>query len=423
MYSILGRMTAFGGPNQLVSRYAQVKRAQWESRIWDCLNGESDFIFRSPLVQLFDPQAARGYSMLKPLGTSRRDKTKDCWAEPFQQWLRFRGYFQGSAGWFADGDLRLYSPVPFDISHERLTKVVDAFREIRMGGAGVKMDCRSVLAFTRLLIESCHRKRRPREMVSALWSTRYKDMGKAYTVIGTDQFALPDWMDLHTDEHLRLWLTVLEEHETAIRRLTDSHSDECELLRLYRDTFQVDRQESIAALVRFLASYGSLVFRKRSQDGSTLPQFTLDNILPLLGASPECQTALETPGFTAVAAAIRSATFGAQGQRYYGNHSPRQVRNGLLASLQRAGQLGATELVAAVSEFIRVFNAEGLGRRNAGIRAAHIATPEMEDFERLVKRSPNTQLLTALLCGIACCHRGEACIAARDRNIDQALQA
>jgi len=82
MYSILGRMQAYGGLNRAISRFARMNREQLGTRVWECLHGRSDFVFSSPLVQLFNPQAARGYALLKPSGTYRRDRTKDQRAEP-----------------------------------------------------------------------------------------------------------------------------------------------------------------------------------------------------------------------------------------------------------------------------------------------------------------------------------------------------
>lgn len=406
MYTILNRMNAYGGPNQLISTYARTARGAWEAGIWDCLHGREDFIFRAPLVQLFDPQAARGYGLLKPHGTNRGDRTKNQWGRSFDQWLRFRGYFEGAAGWFAQGDLRLFCPVPFDISHERLTKVAEAFRDLRLGGTGAKMDCRAVLGFTRLLIESCRKKRRPREMVSALWVTRYKNMGQVLTVIGMDQLALPNWMDLHTDEHARRWREMLDEHDTALRRLTDSNSDELGVLEAYRRTFQSDRQSAVAAFVEFLAAYGSIVFRRRAQDYWALPQFSLQSVSEIFDASPECRIILDAPGFGAVAAAIRSATFGAQGNRHQGNSTHRDIRYGLLSGIRRAGQLGRQELLSIVSELISSFNKESSRRRGAGLPAVGISEIELRGFTRLVERAPDTNLVASLLCGVSSCHRG-----------------
>jgi hypothetical protein len=420
MYTILNRMKAYGGPGQLVARYARLKPGEWQTAIWDCLHGAENFVFRAPLVQLFDPHSVRGYAGLKPSGTDRRDRTKNQWANPFEQWLRYRGYFAASAGWFAFGDLRLFSPEPVDISYERLAKVAEGFREVRLGGTGPKMDCRAMFAFTRLLIESCRKKRRPREMVSGLRVTHYKDMGHTFTVIGMDQLALPNWMDLHTDEHARQWLAMLEEHDTAIRRLNDSHSEEAALLEQYRSTFQSDRQGSIDAFVKFLGAYGPSVFRSRSQDQWTRPQFSLRSVKEILDASPDCRLIVEAPGFAAVASAIRSATFGAQGNRHMGSVDHREIRYGLFASLRRAGMVGKQELSAAVGEFIGTYNRETVQRRAAGRRSSGISTVELEGFRRTVDRAPDSSLVAALLCGVSSCHRGETRVMEQESEMVQA---
>src|ERR1700721_386975 len=64
MYSILGRMKAHGGPNQLISRFAKMRREAWEAKIWECLHGSPDFVFPAPLVQLFNPHSPKGYAFL-----------------------------------------------------------------------------------------------------------------------------------------------------------------------------------------------------------------------------------------------------------------------------------------------------------------------------------------------------------------------
>ena len=407
MYAIVNQMRAYGGPNQLLSRFAALKCGEWERKIWECLHGAEAFVFHSPLVQLFDPQAARGYALLKPLGTYRSDKTKNRWGRPFEQWLRYRGYFEGAAGWFAQGDLRLFCPAPFDISYERLVKVTEAFRQLRLGGTGAKMDCRAVLGFSKILIESCRRKRRPREMVSGLWVTRYKDMGQVHTVIGMDHLALPNWMDLNTDQDAQRWLSMLDEHDIALRRLTDSHSEELGLLQQYRSTFQSDRQEAVAAFVEFLANYGALVFSRRSHDQWTLPQLSLRSVTEIFDSSPECRVALEADGFAAVAGAVRSATFGAQGGRRRGDSHHREIRYGLLPNIRRAGCLGKHELLAVISEFISSFNRESIRRRRAGVRASEIRSEELAAFSRIVDQAPNANLIAALLCGVSSSRRGE----------------
>src|SRR5215469_10777859 len=114
-YAILARLNAYGGPNRVISEFARMTQEEWTRSVWSAFQGRREFVSASPLVQLFNPQSANGYALLKPSGTRRRDKTKNRWAEPFHEWLRFRGYFGGCAGWFAYHDLRLFCPIPADI--------------------------------------------------------------------------------------------------------------------------------------------------------------------------------------------------------------------------------------------------------------------------------------------------------------------
>ncbi|MER3484991.1 MAG: hypothetical protein C4345_02425 [Chloroflexota bacterium] len=67
------------------------------------------------LVQLFTPNAAKGYSRLKPDGTGRNDKTKDQWVDPFWEWMKYRGYWHVAHPFFQGAKsehVRLFCPVP-----------------------------------------------------------------------------------------------------------------------------------------------------------------------------------------------------------------------------------------------------------------------------------------------------------------------
>jgi hypothetical protein len=68
MYSILGRMRAYSGPNQLLSRYAGMKSGEWERRVWNCLQGETDFVFHALLVQ-FGSQFTSTAMFVSPRGS------------------------------------------------------------------------------------------------------------------------------------------------------------------------------------------------------------------------------------------------------------------------------------------------------------------------------------------------------------------
>jgi hypothetical protein len=220
MYRIPSRMKAYAGPNKIVVQFARLPRAEWSRRIWDCVGGGCRFVPPSALVQLFNPQSARGYALLKPNGTNRRDRTKDAWGNPFVEWLRYRGYFEGAAGWFTAGDLRLYCPIPTRIPFQEFADAAASLRALRLGGSAIKMDCRAVLSLARILIERGRPYRRPAEAIGGIWVTHYKDMGLAHTVMSTERLALPDWFGLWSERQAALWLRTIEEHELVLRRLT-----------------------------------------------------------------------------------------------------------------------------------------------------------------------------------------------------------
>lgn len=73
MYSILGRMQAFGGPNKVISLFARANRREFTTDVWEALHGESAFAFSSPLVQLFNPHSGKGShsrSRMAPIETT-----------------------------------------------------------------------------------------------------------------------------------------------------------------------------------------------------------------------------------------------------------------------------------------------------------------------------------------------------------------
>src|SRR5262249_37870816 len=154
--------------------------------------------------------------------------------------------------------------------------------------------------------------------------------------------------ELRTAADRELWLRTLDEHDTVVRRLTDSHCDEFALLKQYRRIFQARSEESVQELVNFLVNYGGLLFKTRARDHWSLPQFTIAGMAPILERDWNLRVALSNPGFQAVAAAVRSSTVGAQGARHSGKPDHREIRYGLLTDIRQAGLSGTRELLETV---------------------------------------------------------------------------
>jgi hypothetical protein len=423
MYTILARLKAYAGPNKVVAEFAKIEEEEWATSIWNGLEGRHKFVFRAPLVQLFNPHSAKGYALLKPNSTNRSDKTKDRWAEPFLEWLRFRGYFEGCAGWFTHGDLRLYCPIPGDIGYDQFARTAASFREVRLGGTAVKMDCRAVLGLTRLLVENTETYRPPRQVLRGIWVTHYKDMGQAHTFMALEQLAIPDWFSLRTASDTASWLRTLDEHETIVRRLTDSHSDEFSLLKQYRGTFQVRWQESVEQFLEFLAAYGCHLLRTRGEDHWSLPQFMAAGVIAMVERDARLRSMARNPGLRAVAATIRSCTVGAQSARHNARTNHREIRYGLLTEIRRAGLSGKHELASRVFSFVSAFNQEGARRRSAGIRSRSIQSQELEAFRTLLDDQPTATSVSSLLCALATCRNGRAAAEEVEAEMFRAIPA
>ena len=105
-----------------------------------------------------------------------------------------------------------------------------------------------------------------------------------------------------------------------------------------------------------------------------------------MNAEPELSRILETPGFQNVAYAIRQSTVIAQYRRGQGDRRY-TVRYGLGADLARQANYPG-EFVAALSEFLRKYNAESaqvMGHRPGPYRR-NIQTSDIDDVVSLVDR-------------------------------------
>jgi hypothetical protein len=405
MYSIVARLGAEGGLNKLMNRFSRLTAYEWEQTVWDGLRGRNEFITHPSLVQLFNPHAARGYSLLKPSGTDRNDKSKNSWGQPFLEWLRYRGYFQACSGSFLDKDIRLYTAWPARIDYRLYKRVMQSVRDLRFGGSAPKIDCRTVLALTRLLIDQMEVYLPPASFISHLSIANYRNMGQANTLMAMDQCAIPDWLALKNDADATLWRKVLDEHDKVLRRLNDSNSDHLMIIKQYRRSLQTQKNAAIEEFVRFLEDYGLLLFKTRAEaERWILPQFSLDTVTAILSSHAECRLLLFNPAFLSIARAIRDSTVSAQVARHNDVRNHRDIRYGLLSGLKRSARLGAQTLGKQITEFVRAYNAETVRRHEMRWRDNRVADRELASCLELISICPPA-LLGSLLCALATCRR------------------
>ncbi len=364
------------------------------------------------LVQLFTPEAAKGYARLKPDSTNRNDSTKNRWAQPFLEWLKFRGYFSVAAPFFVGPDVRIFCPIPHCIDYRFLRHAVGELRKAQISGSArsaPKLDCLTVLKFAELLIRHSPEYLSdstipPVKLVSGLTVAHYQSMGHSKAVTAIEQLAVPDWFSITGADDANRWLDILDEHQKVIRSLHDERSDEIGLLLSYRRFLQMPGPRALEALIGFVADYGLLLMREREK-GRLLKQFSIKHLKDIAMDQPNYMEILENPGFKAIAAAIRSSTVSAQARKRLGANDYRDIRYDLLPELRRKAKLpGVEPLLETVSDFVASYNAESARRFETGKATGigRVTTEELECFVALLtSHKPST--VGAMLCAYASC--------------------
>lgn len=373
-------------------------------------------------VQLFTPTAAKGYSRLKPDSTDRNDKTKDKWADPFLEWLKYRGYFRIACPFFQGprGEhIRLLCPVPHDVSARALELVARELRRVGYFGGPPKTDALVVLRIAELLVrhsEEYHDPdsevwpglplagRTPADAISGVMITHYQSLGNAKAVSAMSTLALPGWFRINNPLEAREWLNILDEHQQVVRGLRDDHSDEIGLLLRYRSFLERREAGAASALVEFMEHYGPFLLRAREQK-RRVRSFRTDYTRRILTAmDTRLGEILDDPGFGAVATAIRKATVNAQALKAMRRPGYREIRYDLLPEIRRKRSLpGVGPLVEVVSDFVCSYNVENARRREMGKDAPrNVTTEEFGAFARLVENH-GASLVGALLSAIGSC--------------------
>ncbi|HZU05395.1 MAG TPA: hypothetical protein VFB73_05440 [Chloroflexota bacterium] len=376
-------------------------------------------------VQLFTPNAAKGYARLKPDSTDRNDKTKEAWVDPFVEWLRYRGYFQVACPFFVDSKaerIRVLTPEPADVSAKGLVTVADKLRRAPPYGAEPKLDALAVLFLARVLIEHSELYqpaepvaeppiplftlygKTPAQVISGVAITQYVSMGSARVVAHLGELALPDWFPMESPADAQAWVAILDEHRRVLAGLRDDRSDEIGLLIAYRRFLQARGAAALDALLDFMGAYGPFVLRARELK-RRVAQFTTENFRALVGRMMGTYLEiLDDPGFRAVAAAVRRATVSAQSLKALGRTDYREIRYDLLPEIRRRRSLpDSNALIETIADFIASYNAENARRRELRQPAPpNVTTEEFRAFALLVEKY-QAPLVGALLAAYGSC--------------------
>lgn len=284
------------------------------------------------------------------------------------EYLKFVGASVGGVPLGVRGtkDRKTYVPVPVRMTLSAHRVVLGKLRETLWVNSAVKMDVLAALTYARsfleqwlsgVLVEEKVTDPEPGKFVSGLAVAFYKHMGSASALLNLSHVRLPDWMAVTTPGDANLYLALLDEHVSIVRRLDEKHSDEYHLLQLYRDFLS---GHDLNPFYDFAAGYAHILMSWLER-GEYAPQFTTQNLEVLIMGHDDGQKTLkriiENEGFRNVATAIRLSTIVPQGQKARKSKPIYEVRYGLGEELKRKAAY-ADELAQAIGDFVQSYNQE-----------------------------------------------------------------
>jgi len=379
---------------------------------------EPTVTWKASTVQLFTPNAAKGYCRMKPDSTGRNDKTKDQWTDPFLEWLRYRGYFVAACPFFQGSkgeNIRLLCPVPAGITFEALRRATSEVLRTGVYGRSPKLDSLAVLRLAELLIQHSEdfrdpdaepyddlyiNDKTPADLVSGVRVTHYQSMGSSKAVSAMSIMALPGWFRIQSYQDAQDWLAILREHQRIIRGLRDDHSDEIGLLILYRRFLEHRSEAAHWRLVEFMEQYGPFLIRARELKRRVAGFTTISFRRLTEGMASHLMEILQNEGFEAVANAVRRSTVNAQAQKAMNIRDYREIRYDLLPDLRRTRDVPGDMFVETISDFVSKYNVENARRREQKKAApANVTTEQLLKFMEL----HNASVVGALLCAYGSC--------------------
>jgi hypothetical protein len=424
------KLKAIGTWNRVAEAIAATPREAFRSEVAQGLKGVADNVaarvaWPASSNGLFCPSQIKGFNESKPRGTSPGSMPVD----PFEEWLRYQGYWRSANVVSDDDNIRVYVPVPMHITSRAINSVALQLEKQQLPGCGPKSDVLVTIALARLLIQHSNEYHSPEtepfpglslrdgdtpaDVVSGLSVTHYAKTSRfAYGVKSISVLALPDWFPIRTIGDAEDWLTILDEHYRIVRTLQDDRSDEIGLLMDYRRFLEKRGEHAVWALLEFMERYGSFVMRAngtKNQSGRIrwIPRFTDQYFRRvLMGASSHLVDIVNDPGFEAVARAVRQATVTSQNRRAQKKEVWREVRYELLHDLHRSRKVPGNGFVECVMEFVSRYNYENARHRevenNIKAAPANISDDELKAFLALVDLH-GTAVVGALLAAYGSC--------------------
>lgn len=350
---------------------------------------------RVTAIQLLNPAQGKGSNAAKTVWSSPGN-LDSFW---ILEYLKIVGMRYGGFTRLVKGakDRKSYTLIPTRLAWNQHIGIMQKFRQ-RMAGTAqaIQMDILFALRYTSALLDHCSDAQgstlaamllgqSPNYIVDGLMTAYYKDMGNATVTMNMASIGLPQWIKPRSSGDFPTLKEALQEHELIVRSLDESHSDAYELLKLYRDFVSAN---DLVPFFSFTSRYSTYIMHRLERRLFVRP-FTTSN-LEILFMNSEDSTQkfshiVMNSGFQNIAYAIRHSTVVPQGRKARGNRPSVEVRYGLGQQLTRKAAY-PQDFLAAITEFIHLYNAENAQLREKGRKSfrKNITTADLDCLVELV---------------------------------------
>jgi hypothetical protein len=345
--------------------------------------------------QLFNPSQGKGTNAVKAV-----------WANPnnldgfwMLEWLKVVGMRYGGFTKQVRGakDRKTYALAPVNLGWGDHEVVMKKFRQkMAVSASAIQMDVLASLRYTQALLDHYELARgedlaaefldhSASDLVRGMQTAFYKDMGNATAIMNIASINLPQWVKPQKPQDFQNLREALDEHELIVRTFDEKHSDQYDLLRLYRDFLSAN---DMTPFFQFAIAYSIFVMHQLEKRQFIRP-FTTSTLEVLFMNSDDSRKMfsqiLKTPGFQNIAYAIRHSTVVPQGRKAKGNKPSVEVRYGLGQQLARKATY-PQEFLAEIAEFIHLYNAENsqLRENKRNPFRKNVTTEDIEALATLV---------------------------------------
>ncbi len=342
--------------------------------------------------QLYNPDQGKGQNRTKADALSIGNQSA-LW---LVEWLKAVGFYEAALTRQVRGakDRKTFVVAPRELTFSENRQIMNRFVDkMQVSEAATRFDILAALRYTVALLE--HFTAEPgglarllglqqvkKRVVAGFRTAFYKDLGNATATMNLAFVALPGWIEVRSRDEVDLYIALLGELETFVRRQFDeSHSDAFTLLQYLRDFVSGD---DLDAFFRFTNAFPAYLMGRREQN-KYARQLTTEFIERLIMSTEKrLSRILESQGFQNIAYAIRQSTVTAQYRKKQGDRRY-DVRYGLGQELARKARYPES-FIAALSDFLHKYNAENaqVMETRSGPYRRSVKTTDIDEIVALI---------------------------------------